>query len=72
MISYMSCCQCNIVFSLGLLLGTKAPVITPNGVNFSFLFLFCLVVNEASHVHNNVKGLPTKEICTCGHGRTCP
>ena len=31
-------CSC-IYFCLGLLLGTEAPVMTPNGIDFSFLFL---------------------------------
>ena len=35
-------CRMVIVVSLGLLLGTEAPIMTPSGVDFSFCFYFFL------------------------------
>ena len=35
-----------MLLNLGLLLGTEAPVTTPNGVDFSFLFFSFLMLES--------------------------
>ena len=38
-------CLVNVAVGLGLLLGTEAPIMTPNGVDFVFLFLLLMSVS---------------------------